>query len=109
MKRKKSTSERVEARDEIGREEIGIGEELFEANGLVVAAIVEKFVKKLECGEKVVLFQQKVHHAIAQRRSLHVHFLSLSLILSHSFKTRQEKRREHSQSDRGFNFQDCAS
>jgi len=60
------TSERAEARDEIGREERGIGEVLFEANGLVVVAVVEKLVKKLECGENVILLQQKVHHAIAQ-------------------------------------------
>jgi len=66
LKERKRTSERAEARDEIGREERGIGEVLFEANGLVIAAVVEKLVKKLECGENVILLQQKVHHAIAQ-------------------------------------------
>lgn len=69
----KSTSERVEARDEIGREERRIGEVLFETNSLVIAAIVEKLVKKLECGENVVLFQEKVNDAIAERGSLNVH------------------------------------
>ena len=52
-----STSERVEARDLIGREEGGIGEELLEANGVVVAAIVEELVEQLERREHVVLFQ----------------------------------------------------
>lgn len=72
-KSQKCTSERVEASDLIGRELGGIGEELLEANSLIVPAIVEELVKQLECRQQVVLLQQEVHHAIAQRRPLHVH------------------------------------
>lgn len=82
------SGERVEAGDLVGREAGGVGEVLLEANGLVVAAIVQKFVEKLEGGEKVVLFQQKVHHAVTQRRTLHLHsdlnpfFLTLPFLLT---------------------------
>lgn len=71
--REVETSERVEARDLIGREFGGIREELLEANGLIVSAIVEELVEKLEGRQQVVLLQKEIHHAIAQRRPLHVH------------------------------------
>lgn len=67
------TSERVEAGDLIGRELSWIAEELLEANGLSVAAIVQELVEELECRQQVVLFQQEVHHTITERRSLNVH------------------------------------
>lgn len=73
------TSERIEAGDLIGREEGGIGEELLEADGVVVAAVFEKLVEELERREKVVLFQEEVDNAVAQRRSLHVHYSFLLL------------------------------
>lgn len=77
--------EGVEAGDLVGREAEGVGEVLLEANGLVVAAIVEQLVEKLEGGEEVVLFQEKVHHAVAQRRTFHLHSHSHTHILhSHS-------------------------
>lgn len=67
------TTEGVEAGDEVGREAIGIGEEGLEADGLVVTAVVEELVKELEGGEEIVLVQQEVDDAVAQRRLLHVH------------------------------------
>lgn len=67
------TTEGVEAGDEVGREAIGIGEEGLEADGLVVTAVVEELVKELEGGEEIVLVQQEVDYAVAQRRLLHVH------------------------------------
>ena len=72
------TSERVEAGDLVGRELRWIREELLEPNGLVVSAIVEKLVEELERRQEVLLFQQEIHHAVAQRRSLHVHRRSLA-------------------------------
>lgn len=67
------TSNRVEARDLIGWELRRVSEEVLESNGLVVSAIVEKLMEQLERREQVVLLQQKIHNAIAQRRPLHVH------------------------------------
>lgn len=81
------TSERAEARDLIRGKEGGIGEVLFEANCLIVAAIVEKLVKKLKSSEHVVLLQEEVHNAIAQRRSLHVHFPSFNFFEFAEIKT----------------------
>lgn len=74
QKRALRTSEGIEASDLIGRELRGIGEQLFEADGLGVAAVVEELVEELERRQQVILLDQEVHHAIAQRRSLHVHF-----------------------------------
>jgi len=70
--------EGVEAGDVVGREAGGVGEVLLEPNGLVVAAIVEELVEELEGGEEVVLFQKKVHDAVAQRRTLHLHSHTLT-------------------------------
>lgn len=79
QKRAARTSEGIEASDLIGRELRGIGEQLFEADGLGVAAVVEELVEELERRQQVILLDQEVHHAIAQRRSLHVHFSTTSL------------------------------
>lgn len=79
QKRALRTSEGIEASDLIGRELRGIGEQLFEADGLGVAAVVEELVEELERRQQVILLDQEVHHAIAQRRSLHVHFSTTSL------------------------------
>lgn len=79
QKRALRTSEGIEASDLIGRELRGIGEQLFEADGLGVAAVVEELVEELERRQQVILLDQEVHHAIAQRRSLHVHSSTTSL------------------------------
>ena len=67
------TSRRIEAGDLIRREVSRIGEEGLEANGLRFPSIVEKLVEELKCCQHIVLLQQKVNDAIAQRRSFHVH------------------------------------
>lgn len=53
-----------------------IGEEFLEADSLIVAAVFEELVKKLERREQVILFEQEIHYTIAERRSLHVHLES---------------------------------
>lgn len=60
------TSKRVEAGDLVGRKLSGISEELLEANGLIVATIIEEFVEKLIRREEVILLQQEIDDAIAQ-------------------------------------------
>jgi len=74
--------EGVDAGDLVGREAGGVGEVVLETNRLVLAAIVEELVEELEGGEEVVLFQEKVHDAVAQRRTLHLHHYSLTPFLS---------------------------
>lgn len=79
----------------------GIREELPEADGLGVAAIVEELVEELERRQQVVLLQQEVHRAVAQGRSLHVHGIQR---VSGSDRARQiqiphpEARRAHAES-----------
>ena len=45
-----------------------------------VATVVEKLMEKLKGSQQVILFQEEVDDAIAQRRSLHVHLLLLLLL-----------------------------
>lgn len=59
------TSEGVEAGDEIRRKEGGIGEEVTEADSLVMAAILDELMEELKGREKVALLEQEVHNAVA--------------------------------------------